>query len=91
MKDKTLYDEYEGYSDDAAKLNREIVSVLKPIYKKWELKGFSIREIGHIASEASHEAMLEQIMDKAFDKFRNRVDADAVGGEIGKWEQDIIV
>ncbi len=45
---KRLYSDDGRYTPDASALDDEVFKIMKPIMKRWEEKGYPIREISHV-------------------------------------------
>lgn len=48
-----LFGENSRYTPEALELHEEIEKALNPIFKKWNNKGHSLREISHIVTLAA--------------------------------------
>ena len=50
---KSFFSEkYHGWTEEANKIDHEIVTALQPIFDKYAAEGYSPREIGHMVSHA---------------------------------------
>ena len=49
MEKKSLFNEYEAYTEDGSKVSDEFKEAVKPIFKKWADRGYHIRDIELIA------------------------------------------
>jgi hypothetical protein len=60
---KPLFDADEEWSEDGRVLDGEVADALRPIFKKWMDKGYSLRHIHHIVLHAAFEAGLMAHLD----------------------------
>lgn len=69
---KTLFEEDGRYSPLALHILREIIKATKPIIKGYAAKGYSIREISHIAQASIGDFEAEYILTGQVKKFKDR-------------------
>ena len=60
---KRLFGEDDRWTDVGGKLDREVDRALDPIFKRWHAKGFSVREISHVAMSAVTMLECEMMLD----------------------------
>lgn len=69
---KTLFEEDERYSPLGLHFLREITKAVKPIIKGYAAKGYSIREISHIAQSAIGDFEVEYILTSQVKKVKDK-------------------
>jgi len=62
MKNRLFDNKYQKYSKEALILDGEIGRALEPIFKKWESKGYSPREISHIITLSTLTIECERVL-----------------------------
>ncbi|KKL50875.1 hypothetical protein LCGC14_2301140 [marine sediment metagenome] len=66
MGKKSLFNEkYDSYNKDGNSLDNQINKAVKPMFKEWAEKGYSLREISHIALQTIMTLECENILIKA--------------------------
>ncbi len=59
---KTFYDSDERYNEIAQSLDREVLKVLEPIFKRWVKYGYKARDISKIMSDSVYDIELRTII-----------------------------
>lgn len=77
---KTLYGEDSRYTVDALSLLQDVTKTIKPIMKQYADKGYSIRDISHVAQAAIGDFENEHILIGQAKNFRkNRENKSNIG------------
>ena len=62
---KDLFNKDERYTTNGIDLDSEVSKVLRPLYKSWSEKGFSLRDISHIIISEAVSLECDFILRKA--------------------------
>jgi len=66
-----LFDENEHYTDEARKLDFEVIRAITPIVEEWEKKGCKTREIQDVLHSAVSIVCMQRRAIKLRDKHKN--------------------
>jgi len=60
---ESLFTDKGHYTDVADQIDREVIKILEPFFKRWVYAGYSVREISHLINLALFTLELEQLID----------------------------